>query len=731
MAGSTSTDQRIASPRFPDFYENEFRRLGHGLAYALGDTQFGIDAADGGLGVASRKWEDVRYDSDPFASVFQSSLAWADRRGNRDRLSTRLFSDGSDPDVEAVLAGLSRDERAALVTHHLYGWDQSKIATALGTDAANAGTLLERGSNRVDALSTSAVGDGRTRLRTYLATRLASTAFIGSGERAVSVRNRRATQRKRLAVVAGVAAVAAIALGVGFAATRGGDEVVAGDGADGVTARPVTVDEVDPNGEQPPGDVVLPTWSTAEGDSSLAFAQHFAAGSGSTVFAVASEGSVPTGPWGPEFSLWKSEGGNDWQQVETDEVTPTRVAWQNGVLYTVGTSSASIDDLVVARSTDEGDTWAETVISRSDDPIIEEFGSGGIGSMELLATPAGTMLTVQEWSGRWIGEIVPGAVNGDVIVTETGVDVVSYGFNDDFAMERCFENAESEEDFIRCEENFAPEPEVTESFTFEELDLTKEAADYLQFGRTTFWFSADGENFEQLDSPFDFTINQVQAMELRDGFLLMGMEAVYWGPNGATNEPRFEARFSTDGKEWEALDLPFETDGFGGGPQFLAAGALDGQPAVASINWSKANPTPQLHVADEAWNWTELDLSAILDPSTGPSPAIGIGPAGIVIAAGGEGGGFGDVAIAVEPGFGPVPIGPEGGGPMVLYASQDGKSWSETPMSDLIGDQPVAPWATRVTVGDDAIIVAVQLERFAPNGAYTSETRTIVGSFPE
>lgn len=132
---------RPAEPplEFATFYRQSHPTIARALAYTVGDTALGIEAADEAMARAYARWSVIgRYDN-PAAWVHRVGLNWARsvlRRTTR-RLPLRPRVDAveppvADPAVADALAQLEVRLRAVVVCRLLLDWSIDDTADALG-----------------------------------------------------------------------------------------------------------------------------------------------------------------------------------------------------------------------------------------------------------------------------------------------------------------------------------------------------------------------------------------------------------------------------------------------------------------------------------------------------------------------------------------------------------------------------------------------------------------------
>lgn len=124
---------------FSTFYRDHYQTIARALAYTVGDTALGVEAADEAMARAYARWGSVSTYDNPAGWVHRVGLNWARsvlRRTTR-RLPMRDRPDVvqppvADPEIAAALQELEVRLRAVVVCRLLLDWSIDDTADALG-----------------------------------------------------------------------------------------------------------------------------------------------------------------------------------------------------------------------------------------------------------------------------------------------------------------------------------------------------------------------------------------------------------------------------------------------------------------------------------------------------------------------------------------------------------------------------------------------------------------------
>ena len=138
---------------FDEFFARHHDRMVRALTLALGDVEFGRDAAAEGFARAFERWSSVASYTNPSGWVYRVSLNWARsgrRRLRRERLGMRL-ADTPAADVELrdaaladALGHLSIDHRTVVVGRFYLDWSEAELADALDVAPGTVKSRLSR-----------------------------------------------------------------------------------------------------------------------------------------------------------------------------------------------------------------------------------------------------------------------------------------------------------------------------------------------------------------------------------------------------------------------------------------------------------------------------------------------------------------------------------------------------------------------------------------------------------
>lgn len=147
-----TAEPRVASAQeFAGFYREHHRSIARALAFTLGDTELGAEAADEGMARAYTRWSALREYDRPAGWVYRVGLNWA--RSLHRRLARRLpFREATevtqppiaDPAIAQALRDLDVGMRAVVVCRLLLDWSVEDTATALGLKPGTVKSRLHR-----------------------------------------------------------------------------------------------------------------------------------------------------------------------------------------------------------------------------------------------------------------------------------------------------------------------------------------------------------------------------------------------------------------------------------------------------------------------------------------------------------------------------------------------------------------------------------------------------------
>ncbi len=137
-------------------YQDEGSRLWRAVFAYGGDTEVASDAVAEAFAQCIRRGDEVR---DPRAWVWRSAFRIAagelKERGRHQELGTEERPHEIPEevgDLMTLIAGLPRQQRAALVLRHYAGYDTREVAQIIGTSQATVRVHLSRGRRRLREL---------------------------------------------------------------------------------------------------------------------------------------------------------------------------------------------------------------------------------------------------------------------------------------------------------------------------------------------------------------------------------------------------------------------------------------------------------------------------------------------------------------------------------------------------------------------------------------------------
>ena len=145
---------------FDTFFSRHYAELVRALSLALGDVEFGRDAASEGFTKALQRWNSVSQYSNPTGWVYRVGLNWAHSRWRRSRRErTGLVVDaaapavaGRDASLIAALQQLSFDHRSVIVGRYYLDWSEAQIASALDIAPGTVKSRLSRALTQLEEL---------------------------------------------------------------------------------------------------------------------------------------------------------------------------------------------------------------------------------------------------------------------------------------------------------------------------------------------------------------------------------------------------------------------------------------------------------------------------------------------------------------------------------------------------------------------------------------------------
>ncbi len=145
---------------FDTFFTESHSELVRALALALGDAEFGRDAASEGFARALQRWSEVSAYANPAGWVYRVGLNWARsrrRKTRRERVGHRVADAATlgpvhHPDLVDALRQLSLDHRTVVVGRYYFDWSEADIAAALGIAPGTVKSRLSRALSQLAEL---------------------------------------------------------------------------------------------------------------------------------------------------------------------------------------------------------------------------------------------------------------------------------------------------------------------------------------------------------------------------------------------------------------------------------------------------------------------------------------------------------------------------------------------------------------------------------------------------
>ena len=156
----TDLDETMRS--FETFVRRDGPRLRRVLAARYG-IDIGVDAADAALAWAWEHWDRVGTMANPAGYLYRVAQTRARRALERGELlrfptelgpSVELGSVMLDRDLSDALAGLSEQQRMAVLLVHAFGWTPAEVGQFLGVPAVTVRSHVRRGLRRLRTLLT-------------------------------------------------------------------------------------------------------------------------------------------------------------------------------------------------------------------------------------------------------------------------------------------------------------------------------------------------------------------------------------------------------------------------------------------------------------------------------------------------------------------------------------------------------------------------------------------------
>ena len=419
-------------------------------------------------------------------------------------------------------------------------------------------------------------------------------------------------------------------------------------------------------------DSVAVSWQTTSGG--LSWTQHMFESDG-RFYALSTAPGVTYDDYngqGLAQAIYVSSDGLEWDaNLIDDGFFASGFGIRDDALYVLGTSpaSAALRAGKIGRSTDGGATWAYT-----DLPLITEapteFGRTqgsntaaqlAVGDVGVLAV-FNTMYYVDYWGAipieyhdrtkeRWLEATDEGIILRDF----SGRQDAELACEEAMAAEGYPEYA-SEEDFpAECTglRNGEDQGDIVYSVTWEELGLTNGNPT----GTSELFYSADGIDFERIDSPFG-VMSRFSAFEAIDGGFLVVEQDNQTGASTVWT--------STDGRAWTQLP---------GGPAIswiTAVGAMpNGLAIVGDAYTGDRNLTVLSTTTDRGVTWTSIAVPRQEGSVEQYTSGAAVGEFGAIVA----------TSIWT---YNPEAEYEEGSLQTILYLTRDYQTWSVIDLGDVI-----------------------------------------------
>ncbi len=359
-------------------------------------------------------------------------------------------------------------------------------------------------------------------------------------------------------------------------------------------------------------------------EAPLGHSQRLFATAGGTFYALSTAPGQAIN-WPPPKAIYKSGDGENWELISLDDNNSAEdMAASGSALYLIGTAPGTgnfdePDEIVVSASTDEGATWATTLLPTVAAPPGGAPIEWSTLSTRIAANNDAVVAVVQSQFYLDYGRLVPPEFSGDYEYSPRadGVEVIDHRIMDQAHMvcEREMEATGGDTASLsdECRRLFEEGDDSIGSVAF----VTWEEMGLPEGGEPVFsevFVSADGMTFDAVESPFTAGSEMASLFALPDGFLGVEMNrgrAVLWRSN--------------DGRTWQqAADMPnfnwvTNVGAFGGRAVVIG----HGNQGDSMVAWE-----------DEAGGWEVVDFDGLL----GPAPAnggrwmstAGVGPMGIV-----------------------------------------------------------------------------------------------------
>ncbi len=153
-SNKTEQDVQLSLPMpFDEFFARHHADMVRALTLALGDVEFGRDAAAEGFARALERWSAVSGYANPSGWVYRVGLNWARsgrRKFRRERIGMRLIEHAApelairDAQLIDALGHLSIDHRTVVVGRYYLDWSEAELAEALDVAPGTVKSRLSR-----------------------------------------------------------------------------------------------------------------------------------------------------------------------------------------------------------------------------------------------------------------------------------------------------------------------------------------------------------------------------------------------------------------------------------------------------------------------------------------------------------------------------------------------------------------------------------------------------------
>jgi RNA polymerase sigma-70 factor (ECF subfamily) len=146
---------------FDEFFASRHSEMVRALTLALGDVEFGRDAAAEGFARALERWSIVSGYANPSGWVYRVGLNWARsgrRKLRRERTGMRLTELEApevtlhDESLVSALGRLSVEHRTVVIGRYYFDWSEAQLAEALDLSPGTVKSRLNRAVSKLASL---------------------------------------------------------------------------------------------------------------------------------------------------------------------------------------------------------------------------------------------------------------------------------------------------------------------------------------------------------------------------------------------------------------------------------------------------------------------------------------------------------------------------------------------------------------------------------------------------